>query len=130
MVPLRPLQRRVIGNQWVATLLLSMKDGSNTNVIKSGLTQLLRERRKLAQGDDDNFNALDTKQLVKTLSDTIKVMTTLLVAMAAVSLLAGGIGLMNSDSSVLPTHPRNCLTACYWRSETRGVATVFIEAAY
>ncbi|CAN5850459.1 ABC transporter permease [soil metagenome] len=95
VVPLHTLQRRVTGNQRVATLLVSMKDGSDSNVIKSGLTQLLRERRKLAQGDDDNFNVLDTKQLAETLSGTTKVMTTLLGAVAAVSLLVGGIGIMN-----------------------------------
>ncbi len=95
VVPLHTLQRRVTGNQRVATLLVSMKDGSDSSVIKSGLTQLLRERRKLAQGDDDNFNVLDTKQLAETLSGTTKVMTTLLGAVAAVSLLVGGIGIMN-----------------------------------
>ena len=95
VVPLHTLQRRVTGNQRVATLLVSMKDGSDSTVLKSSLTQLLRERRKLAQGDDDNFNILDTKQLADTLSGTTKVMTTLLGAVAAVSLLVGGIGIMN-----------------------------------
>jgi predicted lysophospholipase L1 biosynthesis ABC-type transport system permease subunit len=56
---------------------------------------LLRERRKLADTDEDNFNVLDTKQLADTLSGTTKVMTTLLGAVAAVSLLVGGIGIMN-----------------------------------
>jgi putative ABC transport system permease protein len=56
---------------------------------------LLRERRKLAEADEDNFNILDTKQLADTLSGTTKVMTMLLGAVAAVSLLVGGIGIMN-----------------------------------
>jgi putative ABC transport system permease protein len=55
----------------------------------------LRERRKLAVGDDDNFNILDTQQIADALSGTTKVMTTLLGAVAAVSLLVGGIGIMN-----------------------------------
>jgi putative ABC transport system permease protein len=63
--------------------------------VKSSLTQLLRERRKLADSDEDNFNVLDTKQLADTLSGTTQVMTTLLGAVAAVSLLVGGIGIMN-----------------------------------
>ncbi|NMM36360.1 MAG: FtsX-like permease family protein [Glaciimonas sp.] len=95
LVPLHTLQRRVAGNQRVATLLVSMKDGTDSARLKSSLTQLLRERRKLAQGDDDNFNVLDTKQLAETLSGTTRVMTTLLGAVAAVSLLVGGIGIMN-----------------------------------
>lgn len=95
LVPLHTLQRRVTGNQRVATLLVSMKDGTDSARLTSSLTQLLRERRKLAEADDDNFNVLDTKQLAETLSGTTKVMTTLLGAVAAVSLLVGGIGIMN-----------------------------------
>jgi len=95
LVPLHTLQRRVTGNQKVATLLVSMQDGSDSTRLKASLRQLLRERRKLAEGDDDNFNVLDTQQLAEALSGTTKVMTTLLGAVAAVSLLVGGIGIMN-----------------------------------
>ena len=95
VVPLHTLQRRVTGNQRIGTLLVSMEDGTDPARLKEGLRQLLRERRKLAAGDDDNFNVLDTQQLAETLSGTTKVMTTLLGAVAAVSLLVGGIGIMN-----------------------------------
>ena len=95
LVPLHTLQRRVTGNQNVATLLVSMQEGSDSPRVKASLTQLLRERRKLAEGDEDNFNVLDTKQLAETISGTTQVMTTLLGAVAAVSLLVGGIGIMN-----------------------------------
>jgi putative ABC transport system permease protein len=95
VVPLNTLQRRVTGNQRVNTLLVSMKDGTDSTRLKASLTQLLRERRKLADDDDDNFNVLDTQQLAETLSGTTQVMTTLLGAVAAVSLLVGGIGIMN-----------------------------------
>ncbi len=95
VVPLRTLQRRVTGSLKVATLLVSMRDGSDSTRLKASLTQLLRERRKLAEGDDDNFNIFDTQQLAETLSSTTQVLTTLLGAVAAVSLLVGGIGIMN-----------------------------------
>ena len=70
LVPLHTLQRRVTGNQRVNTLLVSMQDGSDSTRLKASLRQLLRERRKLAEGDDDNFNVLDTQQLAETLSGT------------------------------------------------------------
>lgn len=95
VVPLRTLQRRVTGNQRVNTLLVSMQDGADPDSVKASLNTLLRERRKLSEADDDNFNVLDTKQLADTLSGTTQVMTTLLGAVAAVSLLVGGIGIMN-----------------------------------
>ena len=59
------------------------------------LTQLLRERRKLGPAEADNFNVLDTQQIAQTLSGTTALMTSLLGAVAAVSLLVGGIGIMN-----------------------------------
>lgn len=95
LVPLKTLQRRITGNTRVNTLLVSMMEGSDPTRVKASLTQLLRERRKLAASDEDNFNVLDTKQLADTLSGTTKVMTMLLGAVAAVSLLVGGIGIMN-----------------------------------
>lgn len=95
LVPLRTLQRRLTGNTRVNTLLVSMQDGSDAERVKTSLNGLLRELRKLASGDEDNFNILDTKQLADTLSGTTKVLTMLLGAVAAVSLLVGGIGIMN-----------------------------------
>jgi putative ABC transport system permease protein len=95
LVPLHTLQRRVTGSLKVSTLMVSMEDGRDSGPLKASLRDLLRERRKLAENDDDNFNIFDTQQLAETLSSTTKVMTTLLGAVAAVSLLVGGIGIMN-----------------------------------
>jgi putative ABC transport system permease protein len=95
VVPLHTLQRRVTGSNRVEALLVSMEEGSNSVPLKASLRQLLRERRKLAETDDDNFNIFDTQQLAETLSGTTRVLTLLLGAVAAVSLLVGGIGIMN-----------------------------------
>ncbi|NOU26207.1 MAG: FtsX-like permease family protein [Methylotenera sp.] len=95
VVPLHTLQRRVTGSKKVNSLLVSMLEGRDSTPLKASLRQLMRERRKLADGDDDNFNIFDTQQLAETLSSTTKVLTTLLGAVAAVSLLVGGIGIMN-----------------------------------
>ena len=95
ILPIATVHRRMTGNVNVGTLLVSMNDGADANRVKQELTRLLRERRKLADGDENNFNVLDTAQLAQTLSSTTAVMTTLLGAVAAVSLLVGGIGIMN-----------------------------------
>ena len=95
ILPLHAVQRRLTGNQNVGTLLVSMKDGVDAERLKNGITQLLRERRSLSEHDDDNFNVLDTRQIAETLSGTTRVMTMLLGAVAAVSLVVGGIGIMN-----------------------------------
>ena len=95
VVPLRTLQRRVTGSLNIGTLLVSLEDGADSRAVQSSLRQLLRERRKLGASDDDNFNILDTQQLAETMSGTTQLMTSLLGAVAAVSLLVGGIGIMN-----------------------------------
>jgi putative ABC transport system permease protein len=95
IVPLHTLQRRVTGSHKVSFLIISMADGADSTPLKASLRQLLRERRKLADSDDDNFNIFDTQQLADTLSSTMGVLTSLLGAVAAVSLLVGGIGIMN-----------------------------------
>jgi len=95
LLPLHTLQRRVTGSTKVSNLLVSMQEGSDSAPLKASLRQLMRERRKLADTDDDNFNIFDTQQLADTLSSTMGVLTRLLGAVAAVSLLVGGIGIMN-----------------------------------
>ena len=95
LVPLHTLQRRVTGTRKVDMLAVSMQDGADSGPLKASLRQLMRERRKLADSDDDNFNIFDTQQLAETLSSTMGVLTSLLGAVAAVSLLVGGIGIMN-----------------------------------
>jgi len=103
LLPLHTLQRRVTGSRRVSMLAVSMADGSDGTRLKASLRQLLRERRKLGDAStegrgavaDDNFNIFDTQQLAETLSSTMGVLTALLGAVAAVSLLVGGIGIMN-----------------------------------
>jgi putative ABC transport system permease protein len=95
LMPLSTVQRRLTGNQDVSSLLLSLKDGADASKVMQQIRQILRERRKLAENEADNFNIMDTKQIAETLSGTIGTMTALLGAVAAVSLLVGGIGIMN-----------------------------------
>ena len=93
--PLRTVQRRLTGNLEIATLLVSLKDDVPSEKVKNEIEGLMRERRRIAENEDDNFNVLDTRQIAETLSGTTRVMTMLLGAVAAVSLLVGGIGIMN-----------------------------------
>ena len=95
VMPLRTVQRRLTGNQDVRTLMVSVKDGVSSDKVQREIEKLMRERRRVSENEDDNFNVMDTKQIADTLSGTTRVMTTLLGAVAAVSLLVGGIGIMN-----------------------------------
>ena len=95
LMPLRTAQRRLTGSLDVSSLMISLRDGVNSPQAMAQIRSLMRERRKLADNADDDFNLMDTKQIAETLSGTIGTMTALLGAVAAVSLLVGGIGIMN-----------------------------------
>ena len=95
VMPLRAVQRRLTGSRDIRSILVSASDVSLVTPVKNQVEALLRERRHIGPAEDDNFNVLDTRQIADTLSSTTRVMTTLLGAVAAVSLVVGGIGIMN-----------------------------------
>jgi putative ABC transport system permease protein len=95
VMPLRTVQRRLTGSQDISRLTVSVKDGASIDAVKEQLTLLLRERRNIADNEDDDFRVMDTRQIAETLTSTTKILTMLLGAVAAVSLLVGGIGIMN-----------------------------------
>ncbi|MEW6379258.1 MAG: ABC transporter permease [bacterium] len=95
LVPLRTFHRRIAGNQEISAIFLSVKDGISTEKTRLDIERLMRERRRIPQGEDDNFHVRDMQELVSTMTGTTRLLTALLAAVAAVSLLVGGIGIMN-----------------------------------
>lgn len=95
VMPLRTVQRRIVGNQDIGSLMVSVQDGVSTSRVKQQLEVLLRERRRISADEEDDFNVLDTREIAETVSSTTRVLTMLLGAVAAVSLLVGGVGIMN-----------------------------------
>jgi putative ABC transport system permease protein len=94
-MPLRTVQRRITGTQDVASILVSVRDQDAIDRARDQVTRLMRERRHISEREDDNFRVLDTRQIAETLTGTTRILTALLGAVAAVSLLVGGIGIMN-----------------------------------
>ncbi len=95
VMPLRTVQRRLSGSQDIGRLSVAVRDGASIDAVKKQLSLLLRERRNIAESEDDDFRVMDTRQIAETLTSTTKILTMLLGAVAAVSLLVGGIGIMN-----------------------------------
>jgi putative ABC transport system permease protein len=95
VMPLRTVQRRLSGSQDINRLTISVRDGVSIDAVKEQLLDLMRERRKIGENEDDDFRVMDTRQIAETLTSTTKILTMLLAAVAAVSLLVGGIGIMN-----------------------------------
>ena len=95
VIPLRAFQRRIAGNQDIGLIMVSARENATTEKVQQEIGRLMRERRHLSPSEDDNFNVMDMKEITKMLTGTTKVLTALLGAVAAVSLLVGGIGIMN-----------------------------------
>ena len=95
VMPLRTVQRRLSGTQDVNRLTVSVREGASIDAAKEQLNLLLRERRNIGDNEEDDFRVMDTRQIAETLTSTTRILTMLLGAVAAVSLLVGGIGIMN-----------------------------------
>ena len=95
VLPFNTVARRLVGNNRVNTILINIDTTSDREHLKSSIRDLMRERRSLSEGDDDNFVIHDTAEVAERVASATKIMTALLGAVAAVSLLVGGIGIMN-----------------------------------
>ncbi|MBX7190518.1 MAG: ABC transporter permease [Sandaracinaceae bacterium] len=95
LMPLVTFQRRISGNDNIGAILVSATEGVPTRDAQLDLIALLRQRRRIHVGDEDDFVVRDMQEIGQVVSTVTGVLTTLLGAIAAVSLLVGGIGIMN-----------------------------------
>lgn len=95
LMPIKALHRRVAGNRDVDMIYVAVRDGVTTARATGEIRLLMRERRRISDNEEDDFNVMDTQQLAAMLTGITSVLTGLLSAVAAVSLLVGGIGIMN-----------------------------------
>ncbi|MBN1805326.1 MAG: ABC transporter permease [Sedimentisphaerales bacterium] len=95
LIPLRALQRRITGNKDISLIQVSVSDGTSTEKVQRDIESLMHERRHISSNEEDNFQVMDMKEIASMLTGTTRVLTALLSAVAAVSLLVGGIGIMN-----------------------------------
>ncbi len=95
LMPLFTYQRRISGNGNVGSIAVSASSEQTTFKAKTQIEALMRERRRITEGKPDDFSVQDMREIVETLASVTNVLTALLGAVAAVSLLVGGIGIMN-----------------------------------
>jgi putative ABC transport system permease protein len=95
LMPLSAFQRRVSGKTDIETIYVAANDGVTTSAVQTDIEAILRDSRKIVLGSDDDFSVRDQTQMANTLTSTMTTMTGMLSAVAGVSLLVGGIGIMN-----------------------------------
>jgi putative ABC transport system permease protein len=95
IIPLRAFQRRISGSTNIQTIYIAVDDKEQIAQVQAGAERILREQRRVVPGEDDDFSVRDMTQIISAMTSTTSLMTALLGAVAAVSLLVGGIGVMN-----------------------------------
>lgn len=95
LMPIKVVQRRFAGSTDVNMMYVTLKDESRTASIQSQIEDLLRERRHIPLGGTLDFTVEDSKEIAKTMTSVTGNLTMFLSAIAGVSLLVGGIGIMN-----------------------------------
>jgi putative ABC transport system permease protein len=95
LVPYTTVQKRLIGVTHVQNITISAEDGEVLGGISARITDLLRARHRIEPGAESDFMVRTLEEMASVLTSTTDTMTWLLAAVAAVSLLVGGIGIMN-----------------------------------
>lgn len=95
MMPISAFQRRIAGNRDVDQILVAADDATSTEELQLRVEDILRDARRVPPDRDNDFNVRDMTQVADTMASATTVMTGMLGAVAAVSLLVGGIGIMN-----------------------------------
>ena len=95
VLPLRTYHRRIAGNTKIGTISISVTEAADIPRVQRDAEDVLRERRRIVPGEEDDFTIRDLTQILATMASTTTILTGLLGAVAAVSLLVGGIGIMN-----------------------------------
>ncbi|MFY9099544.1 ABC transporter permease [Aliarcobacter cryaerophilus] len=95
ITPLKMYQRKIQGNLDVSTIIVSVMEEKYIEDAKAQIISLMQDRRAVKVGEADNFHIRDMKDILNTMTSTTKMLTYLLGSIAAISLLVGGIGIMN-----------------------------------
>ncbi|MBB4837384.1 putative ABC transport system permease protein [Sphingomonas kyeonggiensis] len=95
IMPIKQVQRRFTGSTDIRLMLVGTDPAYDSAQIQSSITDLLRERRNITGGKQDDFNIFDTAQISQTLTGTTTLLTQIVAAVAMISLIVGGIGIMN-----------------------------------
>ena len=95
IMPIKTVQRRFTGSTDIRMILVGVDQAYSTDDVQASITALLRDRRRITGGKLDDFNIFDTKQISDTLTGTTTLLTRIVAAVAGISLVVGGIGIMN-----------------------------------
>jgi len=94
-MPLKTVQRRFTGDDTIGYMVISYDAAYDSANIQKALVDLMRERRVLQEDQENDFNIIDTAQVNEAVGTAVGLLTVMVAAIAGISLLVGGIGIMN-----------------------------------
>jgi len=95
LMPLTNVQRRFTGDDNIGYMVVAYDAAYSSAAMTRALVDLMRERRVLLEGQANDFDIVDTAQINETVSNTVATMTGVVALIAAISLIVGGVGIMN-----------------------------------
>ena len=95
LAPYTTVQKRIMAITWIQNIYAAAIDEKSSDTASQEVTAILRSNHKLKYNEDNDFTVRTQAELIKTMSSTSSLLTVLLTAIAAISLLVGGIGIMN-----------------------------------
>lgn len=95
LAPYTAVQKRILATTYLQSIVASAKSEDEAEEAVNQITSILQKSHNIATGEDNDFNVFSQQELISTFSSTSEMMTILLVAIAAISLVVGGIGIMN-----------------------------------
>ena len=95
LAPYTTVMKRILAIDYIQGLFASATDEERTDETIDAITEILRQRHKIKDGDDNDFEIRSQQELSEMMNSTSDMMTVLLACIAGISLLVGGIGIMN-----------------------------------
>ncbi len=95
LMPASTYGRRVMGDDRIGIMMLSAAAEDRIDEAKAQVESLMRQRRRILEGEDDDFTVRDMREIIAIMSTITGVLASLLAGVAGISLLVGGIGIMN-----------------------------------
>jgi putative ABC transport system permease protein len=95
LMPIKQVQRRFTGSRDIRLMLVGIDPAYDAARVQASIQQVLRERRNITGGKEDDFNIFDTAQITAAVTGVTTLLTSIVTAVAAISLVVGGIGIMN-----------------------------------
>ncbi len=95
LAPYTAVQKRILAIDYLQSIVASAVSEEEADNAVTQVTEILRRQHNISANDDDDFNVFSMEELISTFSSTSEMLTVLLVSIAAISLLVGGIGIMN-----------------------------------